>query len=680
MSHPSAPDTLALAGIGTERFRLPEVRPPFAKPQPPLGHPVLPPGEGPPAARYDDQIAHSRSFLGAMIGLAAGLAVGAVLVAAAVVFAPATLAVAAVAVAVGGGLAATGSAVKKGAELGAKHTGPPCGKLETTACMVLTNDKISAHASLSLAACTKESAPVPIAEGSGSVFINGEGAAREGDKISCGAKIISKCSPDVLIGGGTAQYEDIDGEVPAWLLKGADIAIYAGLAIAIVGAGAMVVGGVIAGAAGGGGVVGGVTGGAVKATELAVWFGLSKGGAKVGEVAFMEGSELFGVEEGSFAHDMSGLVGGEVGGGIVGLGQARLGASPGYNNAPGRAGSFGSRSSNAYNQMINQATSNGGHALRSGARSIGQGTRAAGRTIGNSARATGQAARAGAQRAATQARAAAGVARQRVNRAIVTSYLSARLALAQPKMGPPKPPTPRILQVDAQGRTVSPRSGSGGTGGSGGKSGPPRTDVEYVRGTLSPGGNKTTSASDIIPAKPMRITTHKDNSPALKVGEGNASVKGPKSSTITGATPPKSVTTDDLVLMAKKNDVAGIAAASTRNPDSDTVVLGNWAEGPTSYSAIAEKNGSTYFNLPEGSFPPLQKALGGDDGIWRINEAFMDAQIKAGKSIRFSHDPLDVANTHTATGKIRFFGREVRHLDDNGYKFRKVGDYWEAYR
>lgn len=55
--------------------------------------------------------------------------------------------------------------------------------------------------------------------------------------------------------------------------------------------------------------------------------------------------------------------------------------------------------------------------------------------------------------------------------------------------------------------------------------------------------------------------------------------------------------------------------------------------------------------------------------IWKINESFLDQQIKSGKQIILSHDPLK------ATG---FFKREVAYLERLGYKFKPDNWVWKA--
>ncbi|MCU5771725.1 DUF6531 domain-containing protein [Erwiniaceae bacterium BAC15a-03b] len=58
-------------------------------------------------------------------------------------------------------------------------------------------------------ACEKHSGPQYLAEGSKTVFINGQPAVRAKDLTTCEAKISDKVSPDVIIGGETLRVRDI---------------------------------------------------------------------------------------------------------------------------------------------------------------------------------------------------------------------------------------------------------------------------------------------------------------------------------------------------------------------------------------------------------------------------------------------------------------------------------------
>ena len=69
----------------------------------------------------------------------------------------------------------------------------------------------------------------PIAQGSKSVIIEGQFAARVGDKLSCGASI-GEGEASVIVGGPQTTVLDIDGEVPGWANAGLLILGIAGLA------------------------------------------------------------------------------------------------------------------------------------------------------------------------------------------------------------------------------------------------------------------------------------------------------------------------------------------------------------------------------------------------------------------------------------------------------------------
>ncbi len=66
------------------------------------------------------------------------------------------------------------------------------------------------------ALCSKESKPPRIAQGSDSVMINGQPAARKGDKMECSA-VIKSGSENVFIGGQQVTYLDIAADFPPWM-------------------------------------------------------------------------------------------------------------------------------------------------------------------------------------------------------------------------------------------------------------------------------------------------------------------------------------------------------------------------------------------------------------------------------------------------------------------------------
>lgn len=78
-----------------------------------------------------------------------------------------------------------------------------------------------------------------------------------------------------------------------------------------------------------------------------------------------------------------------------------------------------------------------------------------------------------------------------------------------------------------------------------------------------------------------------------------------------------------------------------------------------------------YFQLK--NYNELEKIYS-EDEIWKINEKFLDIQTSSGREIYLSHNPEEFLSSNT------FFGRELKYLEDNGYKFIKEGDLWHAIR
>lgn len=66
-------------------------------------------------------------------------------------------------------------------------------------------------------ACEKHSGPQYLAEGSKSVFINGQPAVRAKDRTTCEGTVSDDVSPNVIIGGDTLTVRDIkSGKTQAW--------------------------------------------------------------------------------------------------------------------------------------------------------------------------------------------------------------------------------------------------------------------------------------------------------------------------------------------------------------------------------------------------------------------------------------------------------------------------------
>jgi uncharacterized Zn-binding protein involved in type VI secretion len=68
-------------------------------------------------------------------------------------------------------------------------------------------------------ACEKHSGPQYLAEGSKSVFINGQPAVRAKDRTTCEGTVSDDVSPNVIIGGDTLTVRDIkSGKTPGLAL------------------------------------------------------------------------------------------------------------------------------------------------------------------------------------------------------------------------------------------------------------------------------------------------------------------------------------------------------------------------------------------------------------------------------------------------------------------------------
>jgi len=209
--------------------------------------------------RVGDPIAHSSALGGLLTGLAVGAAV----------------AIGVVAIVGSGGLAAVvmvGAGIAGGARVGEVIGGlasfsNDTGKILDGSPNVFINGRPAALAHESSVGCDKHGIQ-RIAEGSSNVFINGRPVARKGDRSTCGGKI-SSGSPNVFIGGATAQTDEIDPEVPDWLraaifaigLGSTGIALFLGVGVGLVTLG----------------VAGGIAG--------------DKGGDWIGGKAFGEGSD-----------------------------------------------------------------------------------------------------------------------------------------------------------------------------------------------------------------------------------------------------------------------------------------------------------------------------------------------------------------------------------------------------
>ncbi|MGH1558816.1 PAAR domain-containing protein [Caulobacter segnis] len=186
-----------------------------------------------PAARLGDDVAHSQAGLGMLLGVLGGVVAGAVLVGATVATGGAALAVVA---AVGGAAGLTSFGGLAGMNIGAAMMGPPTGKFVVGSPNVLVNNRPATMTFISMAVCAKEAGvPIPLATGSSTVFINECMAGREGEKLGCSAVSVKMTSPDVFIGGESAQDPrvDIKPEVPEWAVTALQVLGVAGAVLAL---------------------------------------------------------------------------------------------------------------------------------------------------------------------------------------------------------------------------------------------------------------------------------------------------------------------------------------------------------------------------------------------------------------------------------------------------------------
>lgn len=253
-----------------------------------------------PAARLLDQVEHTAAKTGFLTGALLGLAAGVAIVAVTVATGGAALAVVA---AVGAGVATTGGGALLGQSLGQTSTSPAGPISEVGSPNVQVNSRPAVRAVLDAATCKKHSSPPSkIAQGSQTVQVNGRPAARKTELTQCSAKI-SQGATNVIFGGETVTVLPISPEVPTWMTSLATAMVWVGSAVAI-GAGALAAfaaAGVCGLAAFGAETVGGIVGGLVG----------GKIGGDIGEAIGGERGRIIGEALGGF---LGGFGGAKVGG------------------------------------------------------------------------------------------------------------------------------------------------------------------------------------------------------------------------------------------------------------------------------------------------------------------------------------------------------------------------------
>lgn len=175
----------------------------------------------PVAARITDPIQHSNALMGLLVGAAIGLAIGIATVAtggAALVVIATVGASMCAGAAVGqlvGSLDVTNS-ILGGIVTGSIVTGSGNVKVNSLKAVRATDDSVSCAGTPPIYFPDHQGKKV--AQGSGTVFINGQPASRIGDKIVCSSSIKSGSS-NVVIGGPTVTTLPLESEIPEYISK-----------------------------------------------------------------------------------------------------------------------------------------------------------------------------------------------------------------------------------------------------------------------------------------------------------------------------------------------------------------------------------------------------------------------------------------------------------------------------
>ncbi len=260
------------------------------------------------AARQGDDVAHTDALAGFGLGGALGIAAGIALLT--VATGGADLVVLAAA---GGAVALAGGGALAGMKIGSTY-GDKAGSIVSGSPSIIINGRPAARTLADVAVCDNHAGQQQIATGSASVFFNRMPAARLGDDTVCDGRI-STASANVIIGGGTAAYAAVRGEVPQILVDVATDMALAGTAVAVVAGGGAAF---MAGGWAGVGVFGLQTGGGVVGGFVGGYAGGKLGGA------------IDPVHGAAWGQAIGGLGGALAGGGVAGrVGAANIGNTAG---------------------------------------------------------------------------------------------------------------------------------------------------------------------------------------------------------------------------------------------------------------------------------------------------------------------------------------------------------------
>lgn len=126
------------------------------------------------------------------------------------------------------------------------------------------------------------------------------------------------------------------------------------------------------------------------------------------------------------------------------------------------------------------------------------------------------------------------------------------------------------------------------------------------------------------------------------------------------------------------DDLEKIYEDSIHNPDSDNMTLGKYEDmrGPEySYIEIAKDNGDTYFDMGD-SWDKLKNIydMTDEDIFYQFNTKALQDALDEGKTIRFSHDPLNYPESALAK-ELKYILNNTDYGASNWY-LKKIGDFW----
>ncbi len=120
------------------------------------------------------------------------------------------------------------------------------------------------------------------------------------------------------------------------------------------------------------------------------------------------------------------------------------------------------------------------------------------------------------------------------------------------------------------------------------------------------------------------------------------------------------------------NDFEVNVEVSTYNSGSRTITLGKYNDKGKSYIINAIENESTYFSTVDEIWNAIDEAGFSKEEVWKLNEKVLDNAIAKGKTIEFSHNPIEYRKEES------YFRLEIDYLEANGYEFKEIGGKWYA--